>query len=77
MATGEVDFWEQVNPDLTDVLRKEGMTVRRIAALPTVAFVRPNFQLPPFNDVRARQALAYLFDQKEMMEAAAGNGVGW
>jgi peptide/nickel transport system substrate-binding protein len=77
LATGEIDFWEQVNPDLTDVLRKEGITVRRIAALPTVAFVRPNFQLPPFNDVRARQALAYLFDQKEMMEAAAGNGVGW
>ncbi len=77
LATGEVDMWEQVNPDLTGVLRKEGVTVRRIAALPTVAFIRPNFQLPPFNDVRARQALAYLFDQKEMMEAAAGNGVGW
>ena len=77
LTTGEVDLWEQVNPDLTGTLRERGMTVRRIAALPTVAFVRPNFQLPPFNDVRARQALAYLFDQKEMMEAAAGNGVGW
>jgi peptide/nickel transport system substrate-binding protein len=77
LAKGEVDFWEQVNPDLVGMLRKEGITVRRIAALPTVAFIRPNFQLPPFNDVRARQALAYLFDQKEMMEAAAGDGVGW
>lgn len=77
LATGEVDMWEQVNPDLTGEMRKEGIVVRRIAALPTVAFIRPNFQLPPFNDVRAREALAYLFDQKEMMEAAAGNGVGW
>jgi len=77
LATGEVDMWEQVNPDLTGTLRQEGPTVRRIAALPTVAFIRPNFQLPPFNDVRARQALAYLFDQREMMQAAAGNGVGW
>ena len=58
LAKGEVDFWEQVNPDLTGMLKKQGITVRRIAALPTVAFIRPNFQLPPFNDVRARQALA-------------------
>jgi peptide/nickel transport system substrate-binding protein len=33
---------------------------------------RPNFQLPPFSDVKARQALALLFDQKEFMEAVAG-----
>ena len=39
-------------------LRRRNMTVRRIAALPTYAFVRPNFQLPPFSDLRARQALA-------------------
>jgi peptide/nickel transport system substrate-binding protein len=77
LATGEVDMWEQVYPDLVGTLRQEGVTVKRIAALPTVAFIRPNFQLPPFNDVRARQALAYLFDQTEMMEAAAGSGVGW
>jgi peptide/nickel transport system substrate-binding protein len=77
LAKGEVDFWEQVTPDLTGMLRHDGVVVQRIASLPTVAFIRPNFQLPPFNDVRARQALAYLFDQKEMMEAAAGNGVGW
>jgi len=77
LIKGEVDFWEQVTPDLTGMLRQQGVTVKRIASLPTVAFVRPNFQLPPFNDLRARQALAYLFDQKEMMEAAAGNGVGW
>ncbi|HUB43853.1 MAG TPA: ABC transporter substrate-binding protein [Acetobacteraceae bacterium] len=77
LIKGEVDFWEQVTPDLTGMLRQQGVVVKRIAALPTVAFIRPNFQLPPFNDIRARQALAYLFDQKEMMEAAAGNGVGW
>ena len=77
LSTGEVDMWEQVYPDLVGTLRQEGVTVKRIAALPTVAFIRPNFQLPPFNDVRARQALAYLFDQTEMMEAAAGSGVGW
>jgi hypothetical protein len=31
--------------------------VRRTDALPSVAFI-PNFQIPPFNDVRAGRALA-------------------
>ena len=53
------------------------MTVRRIAALPTYAFVRPNFQVPPFNDLRARQALALLVDQNEMMPAVAGAEGRW
>jgi peptide/nickel transport system substrate-binding protein len=73
----EVDLWEQVSPDLVGLLRDKGVTVRGIATLPTMAFIRPNFQLPPFNDIRARQALALLFDQTEMMEAAAGDGVKW
>jgi len=73
VATGEVDFIEAVGPDLAGFLRRRNITVRRIAALPTYAFVRPNFQLPPFNDVRARQALALLVDQNEMMPAVAGS----
>ncbi|WP_239535020.1 ABC transporter substrate-binding protein, partial [Serratia marcescens] len=35
------------------------------------------FQLPPFNDVRARQALALLVDQDEMMPAVAGDDGKW
>jgi peptide/nickel transport system substrate-binding protein len=77
LATGEVDLWESVGPDLTPFLRRRGITVRRIAALPTVAFVRTNFQVPPFNDVRARQALALLVDQAEMMPAVAGSDGRW
>ncbi len=73
IATGEVDFIEAVGPDLAGFLRRRNITVRRIAALPTYAFVRPNFQLPPFSDVRARQALALLVDQNEMMPAVAGS----
>ena len=77
LVTGEADFWEAVTPDLAPFLRGRGITVRRTAALPTVAFVRPNFALPPFNDVRARQALALLFDQSEFMEAVAGDNAKW
>lgn len=77
LATGEVDFIEAVGPDLAGFLRRRGMTVRRITALPTYAFVRPNFQIPPFNDIRARQALALLVDQNAMMPAVAGSDGRW
>ena len=77
LVNGEVDFWDTVSPDLAPFLRGRGVTVRRTASLPTVAFVRPNFQLPPFDDVRARQALALLVDQDEMMQAVAGENSGW
>jgi peptide/nickel transport system substrate-binding protein len=73
LVTGEVDFWDTVTPDLVPFLRQHGITVRRTASLPAVAWVRPNFEIPPFNDPRARQALALLIDQKDFMEAVAGN----
>jgi len=77
LAAGEVDFLEAVGPDLASFLRRRNMTVRRIAALPTYAFVRPNFQLPPFNDLRARQALALIIDQNDMMPSVAGSDGRW
>lgn len=77
LVAGEADFWEAVGPDLRSFLVRRGITVRRTASLPSVAFIRPNFQLPPFNDVRARQALALLVDQDEMMPAVAGDDGKW
>jgi peptide/nickel transport system substrate-binding protein len=77
LVTGEADFWDTISPDLAPFLTQNGITVRRTVALPTVAFVRPNFQLPPFNDERAREALALLVDQDDMMQAVAGDGGRW
>ncbi|WP_350294792.1 ABC transporter substrate-binding protein [Limnohabitans sp. Rim8] len=76
LATGEIDFLDTVGADLIPFLKKRGITVQA-RALPTTAFVRFNFQLPPFNDVRARQALALLIDQKDMMPAVAGDDGKW
>jgi len=73
LATGEADFWDTVTPDMVGFLKQRGVIVRRTAALPSTAWIRPNFELPPFNDARARQALALLVDQKEFMEAVAGD----
>ncbi|MEO9188424.1 MAG: ABC transporter substrate-binding protein [Acetobacteraceae bacterium] len=77
LVTGEVDFWDTVPADLISYLRQRGVTVRRTNTLPSGAFIRPNFQVPPFNDVRARQALALLFDQRQFMEAVAGTDGAW
>lgn len=76
LATGEVDFWDSVGADLAPFLKKRNITLRP-RALPTTAFVRFNFQLPPFNDPRARQAIALLIDQREMMPAVAGDDGKW
>ncbi len=76
LITGEVDFWDTVTPDLIPFLQQHDITVRRTTSLPATVWIRPNFELPPFNNERARQALALLFDQKEFMEAVAGKG-GW
>ncbi len=75
LVNNEADLWEQVTPDLAPFLAQRGMTVRRLASLPSQSFVRPNFQLPPFNDIRARQALALALDQREMLDAIAGDKV--
>lgn len=76
LATGEADFWDTVTPDLIPFLKGRGVTVRRTASLPAVVWIRPNFELPPFDNVKARQALALAFDQEEFMQAVAA-GAGW
>ncbi len=77
LVTGEVDVWDTVPSDLIGYLRHHGVTVRRTNTLPSGGFIRPNFQVPPFNDQRARQALALLFDQRQFMQAVAGTNGGW
>jgi len=75
IVNNEADLWEQVTPDLAPFLQQRGVTVRRLAALPSQSFVRTNFLIPPFNDIRARQALALALDQREMLDAIAGDKV--
>lgn len=71
LAAGQADVWAEADPDQIAFLRARGLRIRP-NGLPFVSFVRPNFRFPPFNDVRARQALALLVDQNEIMPAIAG-----
>ena len=77
LVTGEVDFWDTASGDLIPFLRDHDIVVRRTTSLQSVGFLRPNFQLPPFSDPRAREALALLVNQADYMAAVAGDNLKW
>ena len=70
LQTGEVDVVEAPLLDLLPTLKaNRAVTVRKINQLNNQGILRPNALLPPFNDPRARQALALLADQNDYMAA--------
>lgn len=78
LQTGEVDLVEAPLLDLLPTLeRGRGVTVRKINQLNNQGIIRPNALHPPFNDPRARQALALLADQADYMSAVAGDPRRW
>jgi peptide/nickel transport system substrate-binding protein len=78
LATGEVDIWEQPAADLIPVLaRQRGTVLDRLNTIGTQGMLRPNSLFPPFNDPRARLALAYLTDQADHMAAGFGDERFW
>ena len=78
LQSGEIDIWEQVAGDLVPVVsRQRGTVVDRLNGLGTQGMLRPNSLFPPFNDPRARLALAYIVDQADTMAAGFGDQRWW
>lgn len=78
LQSGEIDIWEQVATDLVPVVsRQRGTVIDRLNALGTQGMLRPNSLFPPFNDARARLALAYIVDQADTMAAGFGDQRWW
>ncbi|WP_235035348.1 ABC transporter substrate-binding protein [Roseomonas sp. 18066] len=78
LQTGEVDLVEAPLLDLLPALRgNRGITVRKINQLNNQGIMRPNALQPPFNDPRARQALALLAGQGDYMSAVVGDPERW
>lgn len=70
LQRGEVDLLEQPSPDLVPVLERNRDV--RLMALNPIGFsiwLRPNHAQPPFDKAGVRQALLYLVDQKENLDA--------
>ena len=78
LQTGEIDIWEQPAQDLVPVLaRNREIRVERYTTLANQVMLRPNHLHPPFNDQRARQALALATDQGEVMAGGIGDERWW
>lgn len=75
---GEVDWWQQLPPDLIPVLaRNRDIVVTNVDPIGSIGMVRFNHLQPPFNNVKMRQALLYVVDQKDYLRAIAGDPKNW
>src|SRR5215468_10412595 len=73
LQNGEIDWWEQILPDLASVLRKNrDVAVDIIDPLGQVGYLVMNHLYPPFNDVRARRAILMALSQEDYMRAYVG-----
>jgi len=68
LRTGEVDFLDQVPFDQAEaLLGRKDVTVTTLTKIFNPFFLRPNTLYPPFDNQKARQALAMAVDQPEYM----------
>jgi len=73
LLKGEVDAFEQPTYDLLALLQKDpNITVKVLDKLGKMGHLRPNHLHPPFNNVKAREALTLLVDQEEFLAAMVG-----
>jgi peptide/nickel transport system substrate-binding protein len=76
LGAGEVDYWENVPTDYAPALERDTNIVIRsnAGALGTVRFNHLN---PPFSDIRMRQAVLMVADQRDYLSAMAGDPKSW
>jgi peptide/nickel transport system substrate-binding protein len=73
LQAGEVDWWEQVAPDLRPLLgRHREVVVERLDFGGTLATLRPNHLHPPFDDPAARRAILPALSQADFMTSIMG-----
>jgi peptide/nickel transport system substrate-binding protein len=74
LQNGEVDWLEQVLPDLVPALRKNRNVATGIRdPLGIVGRLVMNHLYPPFDDVRARRAILMALSQEDYMRAVVGD----
>ena len=74
LQNGEVDWWENPIPDLVPLLkRNRNISLDISDPLGNIGDLRINHLHPPFNDVRARQAVMMALSQEDYMRAVVGD----
>jgi len=77
LIAGEVDLLDTTPSDFVPQLLANKDIVVRAIDKGGLGAVRPNFLHPPFDNVKARQALAMLFDQRDFLAASVGDEKWW
>ncbi len=78
LQAGEIDLWEQPALELLPVIRRNpGIRIQKLTDLSNQTMLRPNSLYPPFNDPRARLALALIVNQADIMTAGFGDPANW
>ena len=74
LVRGEVDFLQQPASDVLPILKpSKDIKIDTAVLLDSQAWIRPNMLFPPFNNVKARQALALSTSQEDLMMAFVGD----
>jgi peptide/nickel transport system substrate-binding protein len=75
LINGEIDFWENPNIDFLPILEKaKGVKLMKTGDFGTNSgFIRLNHLHPPFNNIKARQAMYHLVNQEDFLRALIGN----
>lgn len=74
LQTGEVDWWDQINPDLAQVLRhSRDLTVAVNDPAGYVGTLRFNCLQPPFDNPAIRRAVLFATNQDDYLRAITGN----
>ena len=74
LQAGEVDWWDQVNPDLSPLLRRSpGVTVGVNDPAGYIGMGRFNALQPPFNNPAIRRAVLLAANQDDYLRAITGN----
>jgi peptide/nickel transport system substrate-binding protein len=78
LMAGEVDRWEYASVDLLPLLRaNKNIEVSTIFPIGNTGALRFNQLQPPFDNVKMRQAVLAVADQREYMEALNGPPENW
>lgn len=76
LQKGEVDFVQFPHIDQLPLLRKDpNIAMQQVDVLQWQ--IHPNHLVPPFDNVKARQALMLMVNQKDYLQAIAGSPENW
>jgi peptide/nickel transport system substrate-binding protein len=74
LNTGEIDWWQQLPPDLIPLLAKnKDVKIENTDPLGSIGLMRFNHLQPPFNNQKLRQAVLVALDQNDYAIAVAGD----